>query len=189
MIVNEDTQAIAKTFCLSTYGHGMYLSSPTEIQKFTVATDFCGNLVDLLGQLYMETTEMPERPKESFFAGLFGVGVVRNLDREELFGEAAGRTSKSVAKLIPGPNSTSSSQQQTFTSTSSQQQQQAEHMQMRSGTLAGDVARTRMMMVERGQKLGDLGDKTEKMCSESENFSSAAHQLMLKYKDKKWYQL
>lgn len=24
---------------------------------------------------------------------------------------------------------------------------------------------------------------------ESENFSSAAHQLMLKYKDKKWYQL
>ncbi len=43
---------------------------------------FSGNLDELLGVLFIEL-EMPERPKESFFAGLFGVGV-RNVDREEL---------------------------------------------------------------------------------------------------------
>jgi len=60
---------------------------------------------------------------------------------------------------------------------------------MRSGTVAGDVSRARMLLVERGDKLGQLDDKTAKMMSDAENFSSAAHQLMLKYKDKKWYQL
>lgn len=44
-------------------------------------------------------------------------------------------------------------------------------------------------MVERGEKLGQLEDKAEKMRSEAENFSTSAHDLMLKYKDKKWYQL
>ncbi|XP_021964432.1 syntaxin-binding protein 5 isoform X2 [Folsomia candida] len=173
VIVNEDTNSIAKTFCLSSYGHGMYLSSPSEIQKFTIATEFISNLDELLGLLWKEI-EMPEKPKESFFGSLFGVGV-RNVDREELFGEAAGKTSRSVAKLIPGPGTGLTPNQ--------------EHLQMRAGTIAGDISKTRMLMVERGQKLGDLGDKTEKMMNESENFSSAAHQLMLKYKDKKWYQL
>jgi syntaxin-binding protein 5 len=46
-----------------------------------------------------------------------------------------------------------------------------------------------MLAIERGEKLGQLEDKTEKMSADAEKFSSAAHQLMLKYKDKKWYQL
>lgn len=60
---------------------------------------------------------------------------------------------------------------------------------MRSNTLGAKMAENRMQMVERGEKLGKLEDKTEKMMNDSENFSNAAHQLMLKYKDKKWYQL
>jgi hypothetical protein len=48
---------------------------------------FSQNLDELLGKLHIEI-EMPERPKESFFAGLFGVGT-RNLDREELCKEEA----------------------------------------------------------------------------------------------------
>ena len=46
-----------------------------------------------------------------------------------------------------------------------------------------------MLAMERGEKLGQLEDKTAKMAADAENFSSAAHQLMLRYKDKKWYQL
>lgn len=61
--------------------------------------------------------------------------------------------------------------------------------QIRANTVAGEVAKTRQQLVERGQKLGQVEEKTEKMMNEAENFSSAAHQLMLKYKDKKWYQL
>lgn len=88
-------------------------------------------------------------------------------------GEASGKSSRSVAKLIPGPAAPPG----------------MEHAQMRAGTLASEVAKTRMKLVERGQKLGEVEERTEKMMNEAENFSSAAHQLMLKYKDKKWYQL
>lgn len=45
------------------------------------------------------------------------------------------------------------------------------------------------MVVERGDKLSQLEDRTARMMNESENFASSAHMLMNKYKDKKWYQL
>lgn len=44
-------------------------------------------------------------------------------------------------------------------------------------------------MLERGEKLSQLEERSERMRNEAENFSSTAHDLMLKYKDKKWYQL
>jgi len=68
-------------------------------------------------------------------------------------------------------------------------QAQMDHLGMRSSTAASEIAKTRLMLVERGDKLGQLEDRTGKMMSDAENFSSAAHSLMLKYKDKKWYQL
>ncbi|XP_069961369.1 syntaxin-binding protein 5 isoform X2 [Cherax quadricarinatus] len=160
---------IARTFCFTNYGHGMYLCSPTEIQKFTLASDFCKDMQDMLGELFLPC-DMPEAPKQSFFKGLFGGGISQ-LDREELFGEASGKGSRSVAKHVPGPTS------------------QLESLNVRAGTVAGDINKTRMQLVERGQKLGELEERTGKMMNEAESFSSAAHQLMLKYKDKKWYQL
>ncbi|XP_066952290.1 syntaxin-binding protein 5 isoform X6 [Macrobrachium rosenbergii] len=169
MFVNEDTDQIARTFCFTNYGHGMYLCSPTEIQKFTLASDFCKELQNLLGELF-QPHDMPEPPKQSFFKGLFGGGVSQ-LDREELFGESSGKGSRSVAKHVPGPTA------------------QLEALNAKAGSVAGDVARTRMLMVERGQKLSELEERTGRMMNESESFSTAAHQLMLKYKDKKWYQL
>jgi len=42
--------------------------------------------------------------------------------------------------------------------------------------------------IERGEKLGDLGDRSEQMVQQAESFAAASHQLMQKYKDKKWYQ-
>jgi hypothetical protein len=44
---------------------------------------------------------MPEAPKQGFLKGLFGGGP-KPLDREELFGEASGKASSSLAKSIPG---------------------------------------------------------------------------------------
>lgn len=41
---------------------------------------------------------------------------------------------------------------------------------------------------ERGERLGKLEDSTAKMQSEAEAFGSVAHAVMLKYRDKKWYQ-
>lgn len=158
---------IAKTLCFSNRGHGLYLSSPTEIQKFSVSSEFCGELTEMMGDLFIGH-DMPEPPKESFFKGLFGGGS-RSLDREELFGESSGRASRTVAKHIPGPNT--------------------ESMRERVSSATGEVAQAHQMVMERGEKLSQLEERTARMMSEAENFSTSAHGLMLKYKDKKWYQL
>ena len=44
------------------------------------------------------------------------------------------------------------------------------------------------LLNERGEKLGEVSEKTEQMMNSAEQFASAAHGLMNKYKDKKWYQ-
>ncbi|PBC27585.1 syntaxin-binding protein 5 isoform X10 [Apis cerana] len=169
LFVNGDTDQIAKTLCFSNRGHGLYLSSPTEIQKFSVSSQFCGELTEMMGDLFIGH-DMPEPPKESFFKGLFGGGS-RSLDREELFGESSGRASRTVAKHIPGPNAG------------------AESLRERVTTATGEVNLAHQMVLERGEKLSQLEDRTARMMSEAESFSQSAHGLMLKYKDKKWYQL
>ncbi|XP_011698609.1 PREDICTED: syntaxin-binding protein 5 isoform X3 [Wasmannia auropunctata] len=166
LFVNGDTDQIAKTLCFSNRGHGLYLSSPMEIQKFSVSSEFCGELTEMMGDLFIGH-DMPEPPKESFFKGLFGGGS-RSLDREELFGESSGRASRTVAKHIPGPN---------------------EALRERVSSATGEVNMAHQMVVERGEKLSQLEERTARMMSEAENFSTSAHGLMLKYKDKKWYQL
>lgn len=60
----------------------MYLTSPSEIQKFTIASSLKDIIPDMLGNLYV-FKEMPEPPKQSFFKGLFSGGP-SILDREEL---------------------------------------------------------------------------------------------------------
>ncbi|XP_032679301.1 syntaxin-binding protein 5 isoform X6 [Odontomachus brunneus] len=166
LFVNGDTDQIAKTLCFSNRGHCLYLSSPMEIQKFSISSEFCGELTEMMGDLFIGH-DMPEPPKESFFKGLFGGGS-RSLDREELFGESSGRASRTVAKHIPGPN---------------------EALRERVSSATGEVNMAHQMVVERGEKLSQLEERTARMMSEAENFSTSAHGLMLKYKDKKWYQL
>ncbi|XP_022911480.1 syntaxin-binding protein 5 isoform X3 [Onthophagus taurus] len=166
LIINEDTDQIARTFCFSNRGQGLYLCSPSELQKFTLCADFCTNLSEMLGELYI-TAEMPEPPKEGFFKGLFGGGV-RSLDREELFGEASGKANKAVAKHVPGV---------------------MQELNSRVLSSTSEISRAHKLAMERGEKLNKLEDSAERMRNEAENFASTAHSLMLKEKDKKWYQL
>ncbi|XP_055525222.1 syntaxin-binding protein 5 isoform X2 [Wyeomyia smithii] len=169
LIVNEDTNMISKTFSFSNKGHGLYLVTPTEIQKFTVCQEFCNQYNEMMGELYVEH-EMPEAPKESFFKGLFGGGA-RNLDREELFGESSGKANKSIAKHIPGSNTS------------------IQDLNTRATSASSEVSKAHLLMLERGDKLSQLEERTERMTSEAQQFSTSAHLLMNKYKDKKWYQL
>nr|CAD7455569.1 unnamed protein product [Timema tahoe] len=133
------------------------------------------SLSEMVGELFLPH-DMPEAPKESFFKGLFGGGL-RSLDREELCEYitlplgSSGRASRSVAKHIPGP------------------QAAIQDLDKRVTGVTSEVGRAHQLMVERGEKLGKLEDRAEKMASEAENFSHTSHSLMLKYKDKKWYQL
>jgi syntaxin-binding protein 5 len=76
-----------------------------------------------------------------------------------------------VAKLISGPNAN------------------LQELGTRATSATSEVSRAHMLMVERGEKLNRLEDNAEKMANEAQQFSGTAHQLMSKYRDKKWYQL
>ncbi|XP_022249041.1 syntaxin-binding protein 5-like [Limulus polyphemus] len=158
---------ILKTFSFGTNGLGLYLCSASEIQKFTISSSFWEILQDMLSTVFVPK-DMPEPPRKGFFRGLFGGGP-SSLDREGLFGEKSGNASRSVAHHIPGNSS-------------------LEHVKAQTGSLAGELARARLGLTERGEALNQLEDKTAKMMSEAEYFSNTAHKLMLKYRDKKWYQ-
>eukprot|EP00063_Salmo_salar_P092015 XP_014066850.1 PREDICTED: syntaxin-binding protein 5-like isoform X2 [Salmo salar] len=160
---------IARTFCFSNLGQALYLTSPTEIQRITYSQETCDNLQEMMGELFTPL-ETPEAPNRGFFKGLFGGGA-QSLDREDLFGEtAAGKASRSLAQHIPGP-------------------QGMEGMKGAASGVVGDLARARIALDERGQKLGELEDRTAAMMASADSFSKHAHDMMLKYKDKKWYQL
>uniref|UniRef100_A0A8W7Q266 V-SNARE coiled-coil homology domain-containing protein n=1 Tax=Anopheles coluzzii TaxID=1518534 RepID=A0A8W7Q266_ANOCL len=189
---------ISRTFSFSNKGHGLYLATPTEIQKFTVCQEFSHQYNNMLGDLYVPH-EMPEAPKESFFKGLFGGGM-RNLDREELFGESSGKANRSVAKHIPGPNADIQALNARTTSvTGKANRSVAKHipgpnadiqaLNARTTSVTSEIGKAHQLMLERGDKLSQLEERTERMANEAQQFSSSAHLLMNKYKDKKWYQL
>ncbi|XP_056623215.1 syntaxin-binding protein 5 isoform X2 [Triplophysa dalaica] len=160
---------IARTFCFSNQGQALYLTSPTEIQRITYSQETCDNLQEMLGELFTPV-ETPEAPNRGFFKGLFGGGA-QSLDREDLFGETtAGKASRSLAQHIPGPGG-------------------MEGMKGAASGVVGELARARIALDERGQKLGELEERTAGMMSSADSFSKHAHDIMLKYKDKKWYQL
>ncbi|KAJ8409718.1 hypothetical protein AAFF_G00217770 [Aldrovandia affinis] len=158
---------IARTFCFTNNGQAMYLTSPTEIQRITYSQETCENLQEMLGELFTPV-ETPEAPNRGFFKGLFGGGA-QSLDREELFGEVAGKASRSLAQHIPGPGG-------------------IEGMKGAASGVVGDLARARIALDERGQKLGELDERTAAMMASADSFSKHAHDMMLKCKDKKWYQ-
>ncbi|XP_052004807.1 syntaxin-binding protein 5-like isoform X1 [Xyrauchen texanus] len=159
---------IARTFCFTNRGQALYLCSPTEIQRITYSQEMCDNLQEMLGELFIPI-ETPEAQNRGFLKGFFG-GNAQTFDREELFGEAAaGKASRSLAQHIPGQGG-------------------MEGMKAAAGGVVGELARARIALDERGQRLGELEDKTALMMTSAETFSKHAHELMLKCKDKKWYQ-
>lgn len=98
--------------------------------------------------------------------------MLQLINAQSTVGEcASGKPNRSVAKLIPGPNSN------------------IQDLNTRANTASNEFSRAHQMMIERGDKLNKLEDNAEKMANEAQQFSGAAHQLMAKYRDKKWYQL
>ncbi|XP_031437870.1 syntaxin-binding protein 5a isoform X2 [Clupea harengus] len=159
---------IARTFSFSNLGQALYMNSPTEIQRLTYSQEVCENLQEMLGELFTPV-ETPEAPNRGFFKGLFGGGA-QVLDREELFGETgAGKAPRSLAQHIPGPGG-------------------IEGMKGAATGIMADLARTRQALDERGQKLSEAEEKTAAMMTSADSFSKHAHEMMLKCKDKRWYQ-
>uniref|UniRef100_A0A8I3P9N1 Syntaxin-binding protein 5-like n=1 Tax=Canis lupus familiaris TaxID=9615 RepID=A0A8I3P9N1_CANLF len=153
---------IARTFCFTNNGQALYLVSPTEIQRLTYSQETCENLQEMLGELFTPV-EAPEAPNRGFFKGLFGGGA-QSLDREELFGESSsGKASRSLAQHIPGPGG-------------------IEGVKGAASGVVGELARARLALDERGQKLGDLEERTAAMLSSADSFSKHAHEVCLSNK-------
>ena len=58
----------------------------------------------------------------------------------------------------------------------------------RSDTAGGIALENRAMLAERGEKLGQLGDKAEAMANDAANFASFAQQIRQREANKKWWQ-
>lgn len=71
---------------------------------------------------------------------------------------AAGKASRSLAQHIPGPGS-------------------MEGMKGAASGVVGDLARARIALDERGQKLGELEERTAAMMASADSFSKHAHDV------------
>lgn len=81
-----------------------------------------------------------------------------------LVGEAAaGKASRSLAQHIPGQGS-------------------VEGIRVAAGGAVGDLARARIALDERGQRLGELEERTALMMASAETFSKHAHEVIQKRK-------
>jgi len=168
-LVTVNSPRISRTLKFSTGGAGVYFTNPNQIQKFTVSSETIKVLQDSAGKLFQENIEMPEAPRQGFLKGLFGGGP-RPLDREELFGEnTAGKASSSLAKTIPGTK--------------------LMDLQGNSGGATSEVAKAKQAICERGAKLSEVEDRTELMANEAKVYADTSQNLMLHFKNKKWYQL
>ena len=63
-----------------------------------------------------------------------------------------------------------------------------QQQQERAAAATSEIGRAKMAAIERGQKLGQLSDATERMRDDAEQYAAHTHQIMHKYKNKKWYQ-
>ncbi|XP_023338537.1 syntaxin-binding protein 5 [Eurytemora carolleeae] len=167
-LVSVNSPRISRTLRFSTGGNGVYFTNPNQIQKFSVNAESIKSHRETCGKLFQDNIEMPEAPKQGFLKGLFGGGP-KPLDREELFGESSGKASSSLAKTIPGAK--------------------LMDLQGNSGGATSEVAKAKQAICERGQKLNEIEDRTEMMSNEAKIFADNSHNMMLHFKNKKWYQL
>ncbi|XP_067946439.1 syntaxin-binding protein 5-like [Watersipora subatra] len=156
---------VLRTFGFSNHGHAMYMCSANEVQKITVSADMCRAHPEMQCEPFL-AKDNPEPPKQNFLKTLFGSGPSK-LDREELFG-SAGKASGSVAKFVPGAA--------------------LREAQANTSGVMGEMARTRIALDERGEKLGRLDERSEALKERAKEFSRNAEIVADRYKNLKWYQ-
>lgn len=162
---------LARSMNFSNFAHGLFFINPTEVQKFSISTEFMRQLSEMKGRVWTADIPMPEPPKQGFLKGasslLFGGGP-KPLDREELFGEGAGKPNSGVAQTIKGGN--------------------MDALTAKAGGGTSEIGKAKDAMIERGQKLNEIEDQVENMSNEAKIYAQNCQALKNHYKNKKWYQ-
>ncbi|CAD6184900.1 unnamed protein product [Caenorhabditis auriculariae] len=166
----------------SDHGLGVYMASPTEVEKFTICSELADQTADSLGELFVPC-EMPEPPKNhSFLKGLQGVSSIfsgtprqDSCDIDTILADSKEKNSigstgmRSVARTIPGPSMS----------------MDRAHA---GGVSAGQAAAMALQNLnERTEKLNATVDATENLKNNAMNLSSRTGKLVEKYEKKKWY--
>ena len=109
----------------------------------------------------------------TYFYHLSFLAQPKNVDREELFGEKAGKPSSGVAKHTTGGTASN----------------MAALNDRASAAGTSEVSKAHRAMVERGQKLNEIEDQMENMSNVAKDYAQNSAKLKNLYKNKKWYQL
>lgn len=176
--VDIDDPIVQKT-CFSEHGLGVYMASPSEIEKYTVCAELGEQVEEALGELFVPV-DMPEPPKQTSLlkgglSALFSTtSRQETVDLDSLFSDrdkpaSAATSMRSVAKMIPGPSISMDRAHQ-------------------GGVSAGMAAQMAIQNLnERGDRLNQVVDATENLKNSAQNLSSRTGKLVEKYEKKKWY--
>ena len=133
---------------------------------------FC--LVEVPNLQVKETCLFHEKHWTAYFYSISGSGpypfysfVVVVADRDELFGEHAGKAQSGVAQRTGG---------------------NMVPLQANASGGTSEVSKAKDAMIERGQKLNEIEDQVENMSNEAKIYAQNCQALKNHYKNKKWYQ-
>ncbi|CAB3408057.1 unnamed protein product [Caenorhabditis bovis] len=177
----EIEDAICQKTSFSDHGLGVYMASPSEMEKYTVCAELAEQTSDSLGELFVPC-EMPEPPKNtSFLKGVSSIfsatprqdsaDLDRILSDNSKDPKAAGAptTMRSIGRTIPGPSMS----------------MDRAHA---GGVSAGQAAAMAIQNLnERTEKLNATVDATENLKNNAMSLSSRTGKLVEKYEKKKWY--
>ncbi|KAK0426103.1 hypothetical protein QR680_009535 [Steinernema hermaphroditum] len=158
----------------SDHGLGVYMATPSEIQKFTVCSELTSQVAESMGELFVPV-DTPEPPKTSFFKGVSTLfsSQKESIDLDSVFSEKSNSTTvsgmRSIARTIQGPSL-----------------EQATGRAVTAGQAASMAVQA---LNERGEKLNATLDATEHLKNNAMNLQQRSGKLLEKYEKKKWYQL
>uniref|UniRef100_A0A1I8I8I2 V-SNARE coiled-coil homology domain-containing protein n=1 Tax=Macrostomum lignano TaxID=282301 RepID=A0A1I8I8I2_9PLAT len=155
-----------RTFQCSNHGQAVYFCSPSELQKITLSSEMSNDLNDMLADLYIPC-DLPEPPKKNFLEKF--AARLQSTGSSSLARPPRGKASAGICKLTRGPN--------------------MEGVQARAAGASSEIGLAMQKAMERGEKLSEVDEQTERMKNSAEQHRNVAGQLAQKYKDKdkKWW--
>lgn len=169
--VDTETGSLKRGLRISHNNSGRYVIAlgTSHVGAFTALKPAAGVVVssnDMTGSLHNDKVKIPKKPDVGFFKSLFGSGI-SEIDRHLLFGDKkpeAGVNDPIVPKCnIEAANSA-------------------------VGSVARDMEEARMKLMERGEKVSELADKSAQMSDDARRYRDASSQLKEKMrKQSQWF--